>query len=164
MKAARKKLLQDMPVFGAIRGDTLEFLGDLAREVRVADGEFFFQEDDEGASMFVLEKGEVAVIKSWHGEPQRLARLESGDCFGEMSLLQCTPRSASIRATADCVALELTNATLLQLYERDLEQFTIIQMNVSREIARRLRRADERLFVSRMQSPGAGGDYDFFVI
>jgi CRP-like cAMP-binding protein len=153
-----------MPIFGAIRGDTLEFLVDLAREIRVKGGDFFFQENDEGASMFVLEEGEVTVIKNWHGEPQHLTCLQAGDCFGEMSLLQCSPRSASILAATDCVALELTNATMLQLYERDLEQFTIIQMNVGREIARRLRRADERLFASRMQSPSAGDDYDFFVI
>jgi CRP/FNR family transcriptional regulator, cyclic AMP receptor protein len=46
----------------------------------------------------------------------------------------------------DCRAIELSSNSLFRVYEKDLEQFTMIQMNMGREVSRRLREADERLF------------------
>jgi len=63
-----------------------------------------------------------------------------------MALLDLFPRSASVLALAPCTAIELSTATLYKLYETHLEQFALIQMNIARELSRRLRAADERLF------------------
>lgn len=146
MQAARLKLLQGMPVFGGIREDALEFLLARAPLVKVAAGDYFFREGDEGHAMFVLEEGRVAVLKSWNDQEHALKYLGRGDCFGEMALIDLYPRSASVRAVEDCIAIELGNAVLLKLYEKDIEQFTMIQMNIGRELSRRLRKADNRLF------------------
>jgi CRP-like cAMP-binding protein len=62
------------------------------------------------------------------------------------------PRSASVRALEDCRALQLSSATLLALYRRHPEQFTVIYMNIGREISRRLRVADDRLFQARAKT------------
>ncbi len=142
--------LQRVPVFGALRDDSLELLLASARSVAVAAGEHFFREGDQAQSMYVLETGLAAVLKGWRGESFELRRLEPGDCFGEMALMDLYPRSASIRALSDCTAIELTTADLMRLYERDLEQFTLIQMNIGREVCRRLRATDEMLFRARM--------------
>ena len=79
-----------------------------------------------------------------------------GDCFGEMALMDLFPRSASIRALADCTAIELTPDDLMRLYEHDLEQFTLVQMNIGREVCRRLRATDELLFRARMGDTSVG--------
>ena len=139
-----------MPVFGAIREDMLEVLLQHAREVVVAAGEFFFRENDEASSMFVLEAGRVAVIKSWQGRELVLHGLGAGDCFGEMALMDLFPRSASVRADEDCRAIEFAAPDLLRLFERDAEQFALIQMNIGREVCRRLRTTDELLFRASM--------------
>jgi CRP/FNR family transcriptional regulator, cyclic AMP receptor protein len=55
------------------------------------------------------------------------------------------PRSASVFATEDCIALEVSQQTLFMLYEHHLAEFTLIQMNLLREVSRRLRRLDEKL-------------------
>jgi CRP/FNR family cyclic AMP-dependent transcriptional regulator len=94
----------------------------------------------------------VAVLKNWQGKQHLLRSLSKGDCFGEMALMDLFPRSASIRAIEDCTALELSAASLYKLYERDLQQFTIIQMNMGREVCRRLRESDEQLFRAKMGS------------
>ncbi len=99
--------------------------------------------------MFVLERGKVAVHKQWNGKDHLLKHLSQGDCFGEMALLDLYPRSASMMVVEPCDAIELHNSILLRFYQHDLEQFTIIQMNISREISRRLRSADNQLFQSR---------------
>jgi CRP-like cAMP-binding protein len=67
-----------------------------------------------------------------------------------MALLDLSPRSASIRALADSSAFTVTPAALLGLFERDAVQFALIQMNIGREICRRLRLTDEMLFRARM--------------
>jgi len=146
MLAARIELLQQMPIFGAVRDDALRLLLEPVPTVRVAAGEYFFREQDPAHSMFVLEAGRVAVVKEWQGRKMQLRVLEPGDCFGEMALLDLFPRSAAVRAIDDCVAIELAPADLLRLFEKDSEQFALIQMNIGREMCRRLRVTDEMLF------------------
>ena len=159
MSSTSLELLQAMPLFGAIRDDTLGFLLARANDVAVARDEYFFRENDQGSSMFVLETGRVAVFKSWVDQVRQLAVLERGDCFGEMALVEMVARSASVQALDDCAAIELPIDSLHELYQHDLEQFAIIQMNMSREISRRLRKADDRLFQVQMQSgPGDAGE------
>jgi CRP-like cAMP-binding protein len=62
-----------------------------------------------------------------------------------MALIDMSPRSASVIALEDCSAIRLTNADLFRVYRADLEQFALIQMNLARELSRRLRIANERL-------------------
>ena len=161
MEAARIELLQRMPVFGGIRADVLRSLLGLCPIVDVPAGEFFFRERDPADAMFVLEAGKVAVLKSWRNEEYLLHVLETGDCFGEMALMDLMPRSASVRATEDCRAILVSAASLYRVYEKDLEQFAMIQMNMGREVSRRLREADERLFRARMGTPAVDEQYVF---
>jgi CRP-like cAMP-binding protein len=161
MQEARTRLLQRMAIFGGIRDETLEFLVGRSPVVRVPKGEFFFRENDEGQSMFVLEDGKVAVLKRWQDVDYLLRTLQQGDCFGEMALLDLSPRSASVRAVEDCVAIELSAASLYDLYQKDLEQFAMIEMNMGREVCRRLRELDERLFRAKMGVADFSADYLF---
>ncbi len=87
MSSTSLELLQAMPIFGAINDDTLKFLLERSNDVDVAKDDYFFREDDQGSSMFVLEQGRVAVLKSWVEQTKDLAYLNEGDCFGEMALI-----------------------------------------------------------------------------
>ena len=150
MLAARVELLQQMPIFGAIGAETLEFLLEPAPVLQRPSGDYFFREGEPAHAMFVLEAGRVTVSKSWKQHDLLLRRLGQGDCFGEMALLDLFPRSASVRADEDCSAIELTSANLYRLFERDPAEFAVIQMNIGRELSRRLRETDELLFRARM--------------
>lgn len=152
MLSERLNLLQRMPIFGAIREDTLEFLLAEARVLVVRRGEYFFREHEPAQAMYVLEVGDAVVLKSWEGVELPLHQLAAGDCFGEMALMDLQPRSASVRALQDCSAIELAIGNLYRLFGRDLEQFTLIQMNIGREVCRRLRAADEQLFQARIRA------------
>ncbi len=146
MHEARIELLQRMPVFGGIRTEVFQFLLGFCPIVSVPANDFFFRERDQANSMFVLEMGKAAVLKSWRGQEYLLKTLNEGDCFGEMAVMDLCPRSASIRAVEDCAAIHISAANLYKLYEQDLKQFALIQMNMGREVTRRLREADDRLF------------------
>jgi CRP/FNR family transcriptional regulator, cyclic AMP receptor protein len=149
LRQARVLLLQSMPIFGGLSRETLEFLIDLASIRHLEANDYFFHEGDDATSMFVLERGRVVVSKLWNGRPHPIKHLGQGDCFGEMALLDLYPRSASVIAEEPCDAIELGQDMLLKLYQHDLEQFAIIQMNIGREISRRLRTADHQLFSAR---------------
>jgi CRP/FNR family transcriptional regulator, cyclic AMP receptor protein len=160
MQKARIELLQRMPVFGGIRADILQFLLDLCPIVSVPTNEFFFRESDQADSMFVLEAGKASVLKSWLGHDYLLRNLNVG-CFGELAVMDLCPRSASVRAIEDCTAICISAANLHQVYVRDLKQFTLIQMNMGREVCRRLRDSDNRLFSVRMEIPEANVKHAF---
>ena len=70
-----------------------------------------------------------------------------------MALIDLLPRSASVLAVKDCIAIALSPDSVTHLAERNLEQFALIQMNLARELSRRLRIADDRLFSFRMGEP-----------
>jgi CRP/FNR family transcriptional regulator, cyclic AMP receptor protein len=150
MHAMRIELLQQMPIFGAVAPEALQYLLEPVASVEVAEGQFFFREHDSADCMYVLESGSVAVLKNWGTSELLLKRFGAGDCFGEMALLDLFPRSASVRAEQDCRAIALTPDHLLRLFEYNAEQFALVQMNIAREMSRRLRQVDDELFRARM--------------
>ena len=153
MQEQRIEALQRMPIFGGIRADILEFLVDAAETTAVSSGQYFFRENDKATAMYVLETGEISILKSWNDQQYEIGRLGPGDCFGEMALIDLFPRSASVLAIQDCTAIALTTESVYRLYEKDLEQFALVQMNIGRELSRRLRVADVRLFSFKMGEP-----------
>jgi len=67
-----------------------------------------------------------------------------------MAVIDNGPRSASVRAIQDCVAINISAANLYRIYAQDLKQFALIQMNMGREVCRRLREADNMLFSAKV--------------
>lgn len=158
MHETRIELLQRMAIFGGIRNEILQALLSWCPIVTIAANDFFFREHEIGASMFVLETGNVEVTKSWGERDYLLGKLNEGDCFGEMAVMDHCPRSASVRAAADCNAIEISTANLYRIYAQDLKQFALIQMNMGREVCRRLRHADDLLFRAMLGLPHAQVD------
>lgn len=148
------EVLREMPIFGGIPDRALLFLSTRAERVAVPGGEWFFRQGDGGETMYVLYSGLVEVRRSSSGRSECLGRLGPGECFGEMALIDLYPRSADVRAVEDCVAIAIGNALLYELYAQDPEPFTIVMMNLARELSRRLRLAEARLFQG--QEPGRG--------
>lgn len=140
------KLLQNIAFFGGIRDDIISLILESSSEAEVTEGDRFFEEGDSAKAMYILEDGCVAVLKGWKGKDYLLRKLNSGDCFGEMALMDCMPRSASVVALEDCKAIEIPPSTLHLVFNHDLEQFTMIEMNMGREVCRRLRAIDKLMF------------------
>lgn len=144
-KAKILEMLQRIPVFGGVAEAALLQILDRSRPVRVSEGDYFFRESDRAASMFVLVEGGVEERKTIDGTDYDLGRLEPGDCFGELELIDFCPRATSVRAVRDCRAIEVTAASLHAIYKLDPASFTMLQMNMGREVSRRLRRLEADL-------------------
>ena len=135
-----------MPVFGGLKDTALSFLLERSSLFDCQPGEYFFHEGDQANSMFVLEKGRVQIIKQYKNKTLCLQEMKQNDCFGEMSLMDMSPRSASVIAITAAHSIKLSCAIIFELYRHDHEQFTLLQMNMGREVSRRLRKADQALF------------------
>jgi CRP/FNR family cyclic AMP-dependent transcriptional regulator len=115
----------------------------LLSELSFAAGEAIVREGDDGDTLFIICSGSVEVLKASAAEDghfeKRLAVLKVGDVFGEMELIDMQRRSATVRALEPVEALALSNADLFTIYESDLPTFTLIVLNLARELSRRLR-------------------------
>jgi CRP-like cAMP-binding protein len=93
--------------------------------------------------MFVLLDGEIEVLKhSKSMRETRVALLGPNDWFGEMSILDVMPRSATVRALSPSRVLRITAHDLDALYRRDLRSYSLLVLNIAREMSRRLRVVD----------------------
>ncbi|HCZ16197.1 MAG TPA: cyclic nucleotide-binding domain-containing protein [Candidatus Accumulibacter sp.] len=140
------QFLQDQPLFGGVDDQAIAAIMPLLREVNFAAGEAIVREGEDGDSLFVICSGSVEVLKASAAEDgvfeERIAVLKVGDVFGEMELLDTQSRSATVRALEPVSALALSNGDLFRIYESDLPTFTLIVLNLARELSRRLRSID----------------------
>jgi CRP-like cAMP-binding protein len=135
--------LREVGLFGALSDEVLEHLSSSLRTRRVPPGDLIFKEGDSGREMYVLLDGEMEILKrSRRGRDQRVAILGPSDCFGEMSIVDMQPRSASVRALAPSRILRISAEDMDALYRHDLKSYTLIVLNIARDLSRRLRVTD----------------------
>ena len=135
--------LRTVGLFGAVNDEALTFLTSKLAVLHPASGDVIFREGDPARDMFVVMSGEMEVLKRSHsGKDARVALLGPGDWFGEMSILDVQPRSATVRVLAPSRLLRISAADLDALYRHDVRTYAIIALNVARELSRRLRVAD----------------------
>ncbi|EXI71065.1 MAG TPA: cyclic nucleotide-binding domain-containing protein [Candidatus Accumulibacter phosphatis] len=148
------RFLQQQPLFGGVGDAATQAIMQLMRPQEFAAGEVIVHEGDDGDSLFVICSGTVEVLKACPtaADPlgKRIAVLGVGDVFGEMELIDMQHRSASIRTLEPVRVLALDNGSLFRVYESDPPTFTLIVMNLARELSRRLRCIDDLA----VRSPG----------
>lgn len=135
--------LRDIGIFGGLGDDILEsFVANLT-QLEVDPGVDVFHEGEPGRDLFVILEGEIEILRcSRRGNETRVALLGPGDWFGEMSILDVLPRSATMRVVAPSHLLRFTAQDLDTLYRRDVRAYSLLVLNIAREISRRLRVAD----------------------
>lgn len=118
----------------------------LARAVQleVEAGHVVVREGESGNQFYLLLSGNARVIKAFGTDREfELARVRPGDFFGEMCLLETLPRVATVQTTSAAVLLRLSSMAFLDLYETRPDQYSILILNLARDLSRRLRRLDE---------------------
>lgn len=135
--------LRGIGLFGALPDEVLAYLCASLERLTVDAGDLIFREGDSGRELFVVLEGRLEVLKrSSAGAETPVASLGPQDWFGEMSVLDVQPRSATVRAVCPARLLRVRAADLDALYRRDLKAYTLVVLNVARELSRRLRAAD----------------------
>ncbi len=102
---------------------------------RFAMGDVIFAEGDKGDAMYVIRSGEVAIERGGHV----METLGPGSIFGEMALIDGSPRSVTVRAKTDCVVAPMNEKSFLFL----VDETPFFAVAVMRTLADRLRRMDK---------------------
>ncbi|MBN1897802.1 MAG: cyclic nucleotide-binding domain-containing protein [Spirochaetes bacterium] len=109
-------------------------------------GEMIVKEGQSGDRMYVIREGAVKVAKSLSkSKEQVLANLVDGDFFGDMALLDGSPRSASVYAISKVKMLELYRASLQEFIDREPRIGVKMLYNVARILAERIRASGDKI-------------------
>jgi CRP/FNR family cyclic AMP-dependent transcriptional regulator len=136
------EVLKRLPIFKNLAESELSILANRAIRKRFPKESIIVQEDDEGDSLMIILSGRVKVVlNSEEGKEIILSILRDGDFFGEMSLLDGEPRSATVIAMEDSTLMIIQRNDFLY----QIEKYPSIAKAILAEMSRRMRRADERI-------------------
>lgn len=114
------EILKRIPVFQDLSRRQLRVIASMVYERSYEAGEFMFETGQPGAAMFVIETGEVHIIRVDTGkEEMLLARLKDGEFLGELALLDNSPRSASAFVAKQTKAFAIFREDLDRLLETE---------------------------------------------
>ncbi|MBK8252911.1 MAG: cyclic nucleotide-binding domain-containing protein [Polyangiaceae bacterium] len=142
MTAPDVERLREVGLFGGLNDEALESLGHAHEVVSAPVGSDVFREGEPGREMFVVLEGQVELYRVINGYETIIASVAKNDWFGEMSMLDILPRQATARVILPTTLLRLTAHDLDVLYRRDLKAYSLLVLNMAREMSRRLRLAD----------------------
>ena len=126
-------ILKGVNLFTGLAIEEVFQLAQIATEQRYLKEEIIFQEGDVGDSMYIIIDGSVSVFN----KKKKITTLKTGDCFGEMSLLDQEPRSSSIRAKNDIAVLKIDEQSFYELISSNIE----ITQGIMKVLSIRLRKA-----------------------
>jgi CRP-like cAMP-binding protein len=109
----------------------LKVVSALLHRRRLLAGEIIFDEGEEGQAIYFILAGEVTICRQG-GEESPIARLLAGQSFGELALLDGTPRSAQARAASDCELGAMFRGDFFRL----MESHAAIAAKISFRLAR----------------------------
>lgn len=136
-------LLRGIPLFSALGQDQLQAIARVGEIHNATKGSIVIREDEaQSRGLFVLLEGDAKVVLTGpDGREAVLAFLSEGDFFGEMSLLDGDPRSATVRASTDARLLFLKRDAFFEL----LRTFPEIGISMLAELSTRLRNANRKI-------------------
>jgi CRP/FNR family transcriptional regulator len=104
----RIQALQRIPLLANLPHGDLAAIGERMLERKLPPGAELIREGTSGSSIFLISRGTCEVRRKTPSGTVRLATLSPGDFFGELSVIDPAPRTATVTAMEDCVVLELS--------------------------------------------------------
>ncbi|MCA9675824.1 MAG: cyclic nucleotide-binding domain-containing protein [Kofleriaceae bacterium] len=135
------ELLERHPLLARLDRHQLDLIADAGEVEHFAPGEEVVGEGRLGDALYLVLTGRVAVSKVGHP----LATLEPGDFFGEMSMLEPAPRSASVTATEPAYLFRLPQTAVQALIAREPAAAIALLVHMVKTLSERLRRANDTL-------------------
>ena len=136
----RPETLQKYSLFGGLLDEQIESIMPLMAKENFEPENFIITEGKPNDKIYFLIEGQVTVSKG----DVALSRFGEGEAFGEMEVLDVMPAIASIRALSKVTVMSISNKSLRDIYKIDVKIFSLMIMNLARDLSRRLRKMDEK--------------------
>ncbi len=151
-KGRRKKdevveaILKEVPAFSDLEPKELSLLASIVHKREYKKGEYIFYQGDPGLGMYIIQEGEVLIqYTDPEGNRKDLAILRDGDFFGEIALIDESPRSASAICRTNCYIIGFFRPDLFEIIERHPKLGIKIVLKLAEIIAERLRRTNQEV-------------------
>jgi CRP-like cAMP-binding protein len=156
MKTELASKLGAMGLFTEFTEPEITTLAELAEPCSFQKGERIVAQDSAGDAMFIIVEGAVKVVHRTDDTGIELARLGAGEFFGELALVDHSPRCADVDAVEDCVLLRIPQSSVLALagvYPNAAFKFLIA---VGRVLVKRMRFGNQKYIDSLLVGSGHG--------
>ena len=135
-------LLKKSPIFSMVTTDDLRVVAQAMEKQQYFTGDRIFEIGDQGDHLYIIVSGKVGIsLETKLSDKSFIATLSSGDCFGEMNLLDDLPRSATASVLEDTVLLSLEKTRLRGL----IQSYPDMSIGMLRSLSLRLRDANRKL-------------------
>ena len=132
--------LKKVPLFQAFELEELLLLKQVTMEETFAQGELIIRENQTGKDAYIIVDGRVEIFTEKMGEEIKLATLDKTGYFGEMSIIENEPRSASARALTECLLLTIKGAQFREMMTTNAE----LSFNLVKVFSQRIRDMNQK--------------------
>jgi CRP-like cAMP-binding protein len=141
-----KNILKEVPLFQSLSCKELGLLIKIMHLRNFSKEEIVFKEKEPGAGMYIIISGQIKIFyKSLLGKEEELTLLDKGDFFGELALLDESPRSATAKAVENTELLSFFRADLIELIKKQPVLASKILFELAKITGIRLREANKDL-------------------
>jgi len=140
----KPEALQRYSLFGGIEKEQIEAILHVMQHEKFQPDEIIIAEGNANDKIYFIIEGQVSVTK----QDFQLSRFNEGEAFGEMEVLDVMPATATIKSLTPVTTMSISNKGLREIYKIDIKTFSLLIMNLARDLSRRLRRMDEKLALS----------------
>lgn len=132
-------MLRSISLFSNIATGELRAIRGLLHRRTYLKDEIIFDEGEKGQAIYFIQQGRVLICRQGRPLDGAIAELGSGQCFGEMALLDNSPRMAQVRAIEDCILEVLFREDFLTLIQTHSHIASKLTLELARMLAERLR-------------------------
>jgi CRP-like cAMP-binding protein len=128
-------------LFGGLTEEQIDQISPLLKQESYEPAVDIIVEGSPHDKISFITEGTVAV---WKGATL-IGEMSEGNTFGEMEVLDVMPSAATVRSVNKVSVLSISNKTLREIYKNDIKSFSLLMMNLARDLSRRLRTAGEKI-------------------
>jgi CRP-like cAMP-binding protein len=132
--------LKKYSLFGGLQEDQIESIFPLMDQENFPPDTKIITEGKTNDKIYFLIEGQVSVTKGG----VVITRFVEGEVFGEMEVLDVMPSAATITSITPVTVISISNRVLREIYKLDVKMFSLIIMNLARDLSRRLRKMDDK--------------------
>lgn len=138
-------ILKEISIWGGVSDEQRKKIFTRLESKVFKKGEYIFRRGDQPSYIYIVKRGKVDLLVSDDEITLEKKTLSVGECFGVASLMAMQKHTNSAVALEESEVMVLSRQALIELQREDIELFTLLMMNIARELARRLKLTDEIL-------------------
>ncbi|MEK6646870.1 MAG: cyclic nucleotide-binding domain-containing protein [Candidatus Firestonebacteria bacterium] len=144
--ADKLELLKSISIFAALTSEDLKIIANITKEEHFDSGATIFKEGDSGGKLYFVVKGTIKIYRDGIGEQRKiLASLVANEVFGEISIFDDLPRSASAVTYESCDLLSISAPELNKLLAYNTGLAVRLLRELVKNLSKRLRATNDHI-------------------